>query len=185
MQHHRSTPTKIPSLSRPRVAFFMTHRRPSHPLLPRVVILCVDALRHHLPAMPPMLVDAAAMPVPSTQRQGPTQRLCFLLPHWHCVWPRLALQLPSLAPRRHGVLPHAHLPHGPIQCHPLSSSPVPTTYEQTPSASPPRKAAATVTSLLRLAVRACTPVALPLRRAITSISPSLRRPALPPRNARL
>jgi hypothetical protein len=126
---------------------------------------------------------AITMPAPSTQRQGPAHRLCFLVPCWHCVRPHLALQLPSLVPRRHIVLAQARLPRGPVQRHYLASSPVLTAYGQTPSASPPPKAAATATSLLRLAAHACTPVTLPPRRAITSLSPSIHRPALPPRNA--
>jgi hypothetical protein len=55
-----SSPAKFPSLSRPRVAFFTMHRCPSHPLLPYAVISCFDALRHHLPTEPPVLVGTAA-----------------------------------------------------------------------------------------------------------------------------
>jgi hypothetical protein len=55
-----TSPVKFPSLSRPHIAFFTTHRRPSHPLLPSAVISRVDALRCHLPAEPPVLVGAAA-----------------------------------------------------------------------------------------------------------------------------
>jgi hypothetical protein len=120
--HRRSSPAKFPSLSRPRVAFFMTHRRPSHPLSPLAVISCLDALRRHLPAEPPVLAGTTVMLAPSTQRQGPAQCLCFLLPCWHYVQPHLALQLTSLVPRRHGVLAHAHLPHGHVQCHLLANS---------------------------------------------------------------
>jgi hypothetical protein len=116
LRHRRSSSAKFPSLSHPRVAFFTTHRRPSHPLSPRAVMSCVDALRRHLLAKPPVL--AAAMSMPSTQRQGPMQHLCFLLPCWHYVRPRLTLQLPSLAPHRHSVLAHARLSRGHVQRHP-------------------------------------------------------------------
>jgi hypothetical protein len=60
LQHRRSSPAKFPSFSRPRVTFFTMHRRPSHPLLLRAVISCVDALRHHIPAEQPVLVGTAA-----------------------------------------------------------------------------------------------------------------------------
>jgi hypothetical protein len=123
LRHHRSSPAKFPSLSHPRIAFCLMHRRPSHPLSPRVVISCIDALRRHVPAKPPVLAGAAAdHHDASTQRQGPAQHLCFLLPCWHCVRFRLAIQLPSLGPRRHGVLVHARLPCGHVQRHPLASS---------------------------------------------------------------
>jgi hypothetical protein len=52
---------------------------------------------------------------------------------------------PVFAPRCHPMLPF------------LSSSPVLMAYGQTPSASPPRKAAATMLLPLRLAAHACTP----------------------------
>jgi hypothetical protein len=60
-----------------------------------------------------------------------------------------SLQLPSLAPRSHGVLAHTRLPRGPIQRHPLASSPEPTAYGQTP----PRRLHA---RLLPLRHRCCT-----------------------------
>jgi hypothetical protein len=60
LQHRRSSPVKFPLLSRPHIAFFTTHRRLSHPLLPSAVISRVDALRRHLPAEPSVLVGAAA-----------------------------------------------------------------------------------------------------------------------------
>jgi hypothetical protein len=119
------------------------------------------------------------MPTPSIQRQGPVQRLCFLLPCWHCVRPHLALQLPSLVPHRHGVLAQARLLRGPIQCHLLASSPVPTAYGQTPSASPPRKAAATTMSLLRHAMCACTLIALSLHQANPLSLPPCAGPRCP------
>jgi hypothetical protein len=91
------------------------------------------------------------MSLPSTRRQC----LCFLLPCWHRVRPHLASS--SLAPHHVGTMRlHAHARHVATTSHPLSSS-------------PPRKAAATATSLLHFAARACTPVALPPRRAITSL----------------
>jgi hypothetical protein len=60
LQHRQSSPAKFPSLSHPRITFFTTHRRPSHPLLPRVVTSRADALRHHLPTKPHVLVGATA-----------------------------------------------------------------------------------------------------------------------------
>jgi hypothetical protein len=90
----------------------------------------------------------------------------------------------SLAPRRVGTMRwHAHVCRVAASIHPLvqlTSSP--TAYGQTPSVWPPRKAAAIAASLLRLAAREST-LALSPRRAVTSLSLSLYRPALPPRNA--
>jgi hypothetical protein len=62
------------------------------------------------------------MPMPSTRRQRLAQRLCFLLPCWHCVWPRLASS--SLASHCVGTMCwHAHARHVATTSHPLSSSP--------------------------------------------------------------
>jgi hypothetical protein len=122
------------------------------------------------------LLLAIAMPAPSTQRQGPAHHFCFLVPCWHCVRPHLALQLPSLVPRRHIVLAQARLSRGPIQRHYLASSPVLTAYGQTPSASPPPKAVATATSLL------CMHALLSLCRRAESSPPSLP-PCIGPRCA--
>jgi hypothetical protein len=92
----------------------------------------------------------------------------------------------SLAPRRVGTMRwHTHVCRVAASIHPLvqlTSSP--TAYGQTPSASPPCKVAATATSLLRLAARVSTLAPSPPR-AIISLSLSLHRSALPPRNARL
>jgi hypothetical protein len=77
----------------------------------------------------------------------------------------------SLAPRRVGTMHwHARVCRVAASIHPLvqlTSSP--TAYEQTSSASPPRKVVATVTSLLRIAARVST-LTLPPRRAVTSLS---------------
>jgi hypothetical protein len=102
--------------------------------------------------------DAGAKHPTTTPRASPLLPPSLLT---SCAAPS-SLQLPSLTPHSHGVLAHAHLPLGPVQRHPLASSPEPMTYEQTPSASPPRKAASTVTSLLCLVARVSTP-ALPSR----------------------
>jgi hypothetical protein len=80
--------------------------------------------------------------------------------------PRAALsilQLPSPTPHRHHVLACPCMPCGHHQRPPVQLTSSPTAYAQMPSTSPPRKAATTATSLLRLAVRACTPIGLPPR----------------------
>jgi hypothetical protein len=109
--------------------------------------------------------------------------------------PRAALFHPLAAGRRLWVIPSPHLCctmrwHARVcrmatSIHPLvylTSSP--TAYGQTPSTSPPRKATATATSLLCLPACMSTLALLP-HRAVTPLSLSLHRPALPPRNARL
>jgi hypothetical protein len=113
--------------------------------------------------------DAGAKHPATTPRATPLLPPSLLAP---CAAPS-SLQLPSPVPRGHHQPPLVQ----------LTSSP--TAYGQTPSASPPRKAAATATSLLCLAARSCTPIALLPRQAVTSLSPSLCRPVLPPRNAQL
>jgi hypothetical protein len=87
----------------------------------------------------------------------------------------------SLAPRarRHHALAHPCAPRGPVQRHPLASSPKPTAYGQTHSVSHPRKVTAAP----------CCPHEHARSTAASSrhlpLSLSLHRPALPPCNARL
>jgi hypothetical protein len=71
-----------------------------------------------------------------------------------------SLQLPSPAPRRHHALACPCALRGHHQPPPVQLTSSPMAYGQMTSASPPRKAAATVTSLMRLAACACIPVAL-------------------------
>jgi hypothetical protein len=115
-------------------------------------------MSHAAPLLPPSLLTPHAARLASSSLAP-----CHIVTmHWHACVCRVAASIRPLVR--------------------LTSSP--TVYGQTPSASPPRKAAATTTSLPRLAARASM-LALPLHRAVTSLSLSLHRPALPPRNARL
>jgi hypothetical protein len=87
--------------------------------------------------------------------------------------PRAArLASSSLAPCHVGSMRcHARVSHVAASIFPLVQlTPSPTAYRQTPSTSPPRKAAATATSLLCLAVRVSM-LALPPHRAGISLSP--------------
>jgi hypothetical protein len=67
-----------------------------------------------------------------------------------------SLQLPGPVLHRHHALARSCTPRGHHQPPPVHLTSSSTVYGQTPSASPPRKAAATATSLLCLAAHACT-----------------------------
>jgi hypothetical protein len=141
----------------------------------------VASLPFYCSAMPSLRGrDAHARSSTAMSHAAPLLPPSLLTPH------AARLASSSLAPCRVGTMRwHACVCCVAASIHPLvqlTSSPM--AYEQTPSVSPPRKAAATVMSLLCLAAHASTLALLP-RRAITSLSLSFYRPALPPRNARL
>jgi hypothetical protein len=113
LRHRRSSPAKFPSLSHPRIAFFMTHRRLSHLLLPRAVISCVDSLRRHLPAQPLVLVGATAGHHDSDQTATRASgQGCLVLPR-----PILSLLANDCGPYRH----HPSAAPSPFRCSVVSS----------------------------------------------------------------
>jgi hypothetical protein len=87
---------------------FLTCARRWVVLSPRSPRSCVAQLRRSTAVKPRCRV----MPTPSTWRQGLAQRLCFLLPCWHCGRTSSRSPPSCLGAHRHRALAHPCVPCG-------------------------------------------------------------------------